>query len=263
LIDFHPENRVIDETSDTFLELLDSVRLLGVVNPPQIQQCTGGRYLMHDGERRIRSARLAKLDNVECDIWPEATSRDVILASIALQTNHDPHRAIHVARRLRDTKNEFGLTLEQLAQRTSIPLHRINTYLSLMKAGDDLLVFFREVDIPVSIASAMVRYQRDTNEARTRSLIERYRSRPMTREEILALRKRDSDAAGDRGDEAEPADDRRDPRSEPVLSRRFETVFRKDPAAALPRLTAVLEQLGYRLVPLTTPPKKLPEANKA
>jgi cytoskeletal protein RodZ len=62
---------------------------------------------------------------------------------------------VHTARRLRDIRNDLGLTHEQVAQHTGLPLDRIKTYASILGVSDHLLRFFEERVIPVKVAAGL------------------------------------------------------------------------------------------------------------
>jgi hypothetical protein len=245
LIDFNERNRTIDENSDSFRELVDSVRAFGVIHAPQVQVQADGRYQLHDGERRIRAACAAGIKELACDVWPAQATAEVILASFVVQQHHKPHAPLEIARRLRTMKHEYGLTNDQLAAKTGIPVDRIETYRMLLQGSEDLLSFFHSYDVPLKTAAAMVRYELETSEHKSRQLIARYKERPLTRDEIVELRKREKARASGRddaaGEAAMPA--------RTVFSRAFAVALKKDSEASLPALVAAVEQLGYRLVP--------------
>jgi hypothetical protein len=198
----------------------------------------------------VRAARAAGIRALVCDIWRPDTTADAIAASVAVQQHHVPHHAIHVARRIRDLKNGEGLTLEQLAARTGIPLTRIKRYQSLLLASDELLTFFTDVDVPLATAVAMARYGGEAGEAKTRQLIADYRKAPIGREELEQRRERLRRPRVD-GSANEAADGAvSQSREQPVLGKRFVMAFRKNPSGELRRLSAALAELGFRLVPV-------------
>jgi transcriptional regulator with XRE-family HTH domain len=149
---------------------------------------------------------------------------------------------LHVARRLRAIKNEGGLSQAELATQTGLPLDRVKTYFSLFGASDDLLRFLEEKEVPLKVAVEFVRYEKATNEARARRLMERHATSPLTVQEIVALRKREL-----RANDAEKTSPQR--RAAGDFLQRFEAQVRKDPGA-LAQLEALAQRLGYRLVPV-------------
>jgi ParB family chromosome partitioning protein len=235
-------NREITEDED-FAGLSDSIRVLGLLQPLHVQRQADGKYKLIDGERRWRAAQKVGLEVVPCDVWSgDSSPREAVLAGIVLNEQRQMHGAMHVARRLRETKNSYGLTAEHVAAQTGLPLDRVKTYLALFGASDELLRFFDERSIPLNVAAEFMRYEKATSEADARQLIKRYIASPMTRHELIAYRKKKTEPKG----LAKASSATR--RSGFGLAERIRTSFRKDKAAALAELEEVLTLLGYRVV---------------
>src|SRR5262249_47567127 len=108
------------------------------------------------------------------------------------------------------------------------------------------LTFFEEKNIPLKVAAELVRFEKATNEARTRKLIERYREHPLSREQIVLLRKR---AQGEEGGTRRPgARASSGARRHVRFAGRLEAAFASDAEAAQKELEGALERLGFRLV---------------
>jgi ParB/RepB/Spo0J family partition protein len=239
-------NRAIAEDED-FGALVESIRVLGILQPLHVQSQADGSYRLIDGERRFRAAQKAGIEQVPCDVWPEnAAISDALVAGIVLNEQRKAHSCIHVARRLRELKNELDLTHEEVASRTGLPLDRVKLYLSVLcGASETLLSFFEENEVPLKVAAEFMRYEKSTNEARTRKLVERYRESPLSRLELIALRKKES---GQREKRATPIDAKAH-----GFSNRLEAAFRRDAARARTELEATLSRLGFRLIALQEP----------
>jgi ParB/RepB/Spo0J family partition protein len=252
-----PHNRrVLDD--DEFQGLVDSIRVLGLLQPIQVRLREDGRYQLIDGERRWRAAYQAGLTEIPCDLWPEgAKACETALAGFALNEQRKAPGCVHVARRLRDLKNELGYTHEQLAAHASLPLDRVKTYFALFGASDFLLTFFEQQDIPLKVAVEFVRFEKSTNEAHARKLVARYQEQPLTALELATLRKRldgkrgaKSESGGKPG-EAVPTKKNDDSPARTLLSR-VEALFARDRDATLRELEALVARLGYRLAAAET-----------
>lgn len=192
-IDPDTNNRAIDEHDEAFSMLVDSVRVLGVLDPIQVRT-HGDRYQLIDGERRWRAALAVGLAEVPCYVWPaSAPARETLVAGVVLNEQRQAHRCIHVARRLREIKNTNGLTGEQLAALTGLTIDRVKTYLCLFNGSEFLLDFFARHDVPLAIAAELIRYERATNEARARAVAVKHLQTPLTREDLIRLRKKASE----------------------------------------------------------------------
>lgn len=236
-------NRVVALDDEEFLALLDSIRVLGILQPLLVQREEEGRYRLVEGERRWQAARLADLAEVPCLVWPaQLAPRDLVAAGVAANEHRVAHGCLQVARRLRQLKNEFAETQERIADRTGLPLPRVKLYLGLFGASDALLAFFAEEGIPLRLAIELVRFEKATSEARARALVQRHKKQPLHIAEVARLRaQRTPDAA----DATPPATA---PGRRAGFAARVEAAFRRDEAQARTELEAVLTKLGFALV---------------
>jgi ParB family chromosome partitioning protein len=238
-------NRTVTEDDD-FELLCDSIRVQGVLAPVHVWRQPDGNYQLIDGERRWRAATKIGLGEIPCDVWPAETDRRrMVVAGVVLNEHRKAHGSLHVALRLRDLKNESGLTHEGLAEQTGLPIDRVKTYFSLILASDHMQTFIDQHEIPLKVAAELVRYERATNPARARKLTERYKESPLTAQQIIALRKREQRGTERKTGDAQPA---RQTRLAGIMQR-FEAEVRREPSA-LSELEKLVGRLGYRLVPL-------------
>jgi len=244
-IDPDTNNRPIDEHGDDFSTLVDSVRVLGVLDPIQVR-AEGERFQLVDGERRWRAARKAGLEEVPCYVWAaSASSRETLIAGVVLNEQRQAHSCIHVARRLRELKLQNGLTGEQVAAVTGLPLDRVKTYLCLFNGSEFLLEFFAKHDVSLTIAAELTRYEKATNEARARTLALRHLETPLSREELVRRRKQDTEAPSKKN-----PDDSAKARHGGSLGRSLERAWQRDPHGARTELETALRTIGFRLVAL-------------
>jgi ParB family chromosome partitioning protein len=163
-------NRTIDETTDSFATLVDSIRVLGILNPVHVHE-DGIGFRVIDGERRWRAAKKAGLGEIPVYVWPSSAARqEALIAGVVLNDQREAHSCLHVARRLHEIRIQNGLTGEQVAAQSGLPLARVKTYLGLFQGSEFLLQFFLDHEVPLHIAAELVRYEKATNEARARRL---------------------------------------------------------------------------------------------
>jgi ParB family chromosome partitioning protein len=239
-----PDNRRMLDDED-FASLCDSIRVSGILQPLQVWRRPDGTHRLIDGERRWRAAQTLGVNEVPCDVWPsDADPRRVAVAGLALNEHRKAHGCLNVARRLRDIKNETGLTHADLAAHSGLPLDRVKSYFSLFDGSDGMLTFLERHGVPLKVAAELVRYERATNEARGRRLVQRYLESPLTAREILALRKRETSREPSK---SEPSPERKTMEGKRIFER-FESVVRRDPSA-LAQLEDLARRLGFQLVP--------------
>ena len=101
-------------------ELAQSIREHGVIEPISVEEA-GNEYILHDGERRTRAARLAGLTDIPAVIvpplngtGPQMRLERAIVANVQ-RVNMTPVEEARAYKRLRD---EFGLNIVQIVTRT-------------------------------------------------------------------------------------------------------------------------------------------------
>ncbi len=230
------KNRTVT-ASEEFQSLVDSVRVLGVLQPVHVRSTANGKFELIDGERRWRAAHAAGLVEIPCEVWPaDANPRDAQIAGIVLNEQRQPHSPIHVARRLGEIKNDYGLTHEQLSKHTGMPADRVKSYLALLGAGTLILEFLESSDTPVKVALELVRYERATDTRRTEKLLKRQAEAPLTRHQIAALRK-----------QATTHDEELPSRVAAPLASRVEKALTRNLSDAISQIETALAKFGYEV----------------
>jgi len=118
---------------DKLEELADSIRDRGVIQPLLVTRAKGNRYHLIAGERRLRAAKLAGLDEVPVVVM-EADSADEQL-ELALIENIQRHdlNAIEEATAYARLIEEFSLTQEEVANRVGKKRSTVTNVLRLLK----------------------------------------------------------------------------------------------------------------------------------
>jgi hypothetical protein len=179
------------------------------------------------------------------------------MIGLSLNEHRESAGSLHVARRLRDIKNELGLSHEELAGRTGLPLDRIKTYFSLFGGSESLLTFLDQRDVPLKLAIEFVRYEKATNEGSARKLTARRLKSPLSVAELMQVRRRLEKKGKDKLSTGE---------IRPVGANRLETLLRglgrelqRDRATTMAALEKLLGPLGYYLVPGADAPAAEPQ----
>jgi ParB family chromosome partitioning protein len=256
------KNRTIDEKGKKFVELVESVRAVGVLQPIHVQRTMDSSYRLVDGERRWRAARACGLETIPCEVWP--ADMDDVNARVAGLILNDPdkreqHTCVQIARGLREIKLARGLSNEQLAEQMRFSLDRVRTYMALFGASEFLFDFFGDEDVSLHVAAELMRFEKEAGEPAARRLVERFREQPMSLDEIALRRKRYAEKKGG----AASKEAREEPTHRPSrLLVSLELTLRKDTSGAIASLVPILEQFGYRLVPAAAP-SETPTASTA
>jgi ParB family chromosome partitioning protein len=123
--------RYFDE--DALKELAESIRARDIKQPLAVcWHPESSKYRIIDGERRYRAARLAGLHDVPC-LLAEADSRGVLLDQIIQNWQRSDLRPYETADALVRLKNEFGMTLIEIAQLTGKSVGEVGKFVALVE----------------------------------------------------------------------------------------------------------------------------------
>ena len=122
--------------SDRLSELAQSIRANGIIQPLVVRR-SGERYQLVAGERRWRAAKLAGLVSVQAVVReiPDDRLLEITLIENLQREDLNP---LEQARAFERLGREFGLTQEQIAQRTGKDRSTISNFLRLLKLPNEV-----------------------------------------------------------------------------------------------------------------------------
>ena len=121
---------------DTLLELADSVRQYGILQPLIVQK-NKGYYEIIAGERRWRAAKLAGLKEVPV-IIKEYTSQQVVEISLIENIQRENLNPIEEAMAFKRLLEEFNLKQDEVAERVSKSRTAVTNSMRLLKLCDEV-----------------------------------------------------------------------------------------------------------------------------
>ena len=135
-------------------ELSASIRASGVVQPILVRPA-GERFEVVAGERRWRSSKMAGLATIPAIVQDIGNER---LLEIALIENiqREDLNAIETAQAFEQLSHDFGLTHEQIAQRTGKDRVTITNFLRLLKLASEVQVMVAEGSLTMGHAKVLV-----------------------------------------------------------------------------------------------------------
>jgi len=114
-------------------ELAASIRARDIKQPLTVRwEPDTGKYRIIDGERRYRAAALAGLQDVPC-LLAEADSRDTLIDQIVHNWQRADLRPYETADALVRLKNEFTMTLAEIAQLTGKSIGEVGKLVALVE----------------------------------------------------------------------------------------------------------------------------------
>ena len=149
---YQPRTRM-DEGS--LYELAESIKAQGVMQPVLVRPLSGGRYEIIAGERRMRAAKLAGLDEVPVlvkDVPDESAAAMALIENI----QREDLNPLEEAQGLKRLTDEFGLTHEMAAQAVGRSRSAASNLLRLLNLTEPVQQMLMAGDIDMGHARALL-----------------------------------------------------------------------------------------------------------
>jgi len=149
---YQPRNTFEDEK---LLELSESIKHLGVIQPITVRKLENGRYQLISGERRLRAAKLAGLTSIPAFIR-DVSETEILQLALVENIQREDLNAIDVAIALEKLIEEYNLTQEQLSEKIGKNRATIANFLRLLKLPVEVQAAIREGKISMGHARALI-----------------------------------------------------------------------------------------------------------
>src|SRR5439155_26610315 len=130
-------------------ELADSIRANGVVQPVVVRPAPNGRYVLILGERRCRASRLAGKATIPAIIRTVSDQQAAEMTVVENLQRQDLN-CLEQAQAFVRLSREFGLTQEQIGQRTGMARESVSNYMRLFKLPPAVQDYVRKGDLGFS-----------------------------------------------------------------------------------------------------------------
>lgn len=140
---------------EALLELSESIRIQGIIQPITVRQLANNQYQIISGERRFRASKLAGLEIVPAYI---RTANDQQMLEMALIENiqRENLNSLEVALSYQRLITECSLKQEELGDRVGKNRTTVNNYLRLLKLPPDIQAAIRDQKITMGHARALI-----------------------------------------------------------------------------------------------------------
>src|SRR6516162_6885999 len=155
LIDRNPYQTRTHVDEAALQELCDSIKVTGVLQPITVRAVPGGRYQLIAGERRWLASQRAGKPTVPA-IVRQVSNEQAMELTIIENLQREDLGPIEQARAFERLGREFGLTQEQMAQRTGKDRSSIANYLRLLKLPQDVQEMLERGEITFGHARALL-----------------------------------------------------------------------------------------------------------
>lgn len=140
---------------DALLELSNSIKELGIIQPVTVRKLGYGKYQLISGERRFRASQVAGLTEVPAFIRI-ANDQEMLEMALVENIQRQDLDAIEVAFSYQKLIEECNLTQEQMSDRVGKKRSTVANYLRLLKLPAEIQLSIRTKDISMGHARAIV-----------------------------------------------------------------------------------------------------------
>jgi ParB family chromosome partitioning protein len=142
-----------DETA--LAELAESIKASGVVQPVLVRPQLGGRFQLIAGERRWLASQRAGKTTVPA-IVKQVSNEQAMEMTIVENLQREDLNCVEQARAYERLGREFGLTQEQMAQRTGKERSSVANFLRLLKLPSEVQTLVEENKLSFGHAKALM-----------------------------------------------------------------------------------------------------------
>lgn len=144
-----------DFDQESLNELSESIKEQGIIQPITVRKMGYDKYQLISGERRLKAAKLAGLDEIPCYI---RIANDQQMLEMALVENiqRESLNALEIAISYQRLIEECELTQEELSQRVGKNRSTVTNYMRLLKLPAELQIAIRDNKITMGHARALI-----------------------------------------------------------------------------------------------------------
>ncbi|HTL82837.1 MAG TPA: ParB/RepB/Spo0J family partition protein [Bacteroidia bacterium] len=156
---FQPRTH-FEETA--LLELADSIKQHGIIQPVTVRKMGYDRFQLISGERRFRASQIAKIESIPAYVRV-ANDQNMLEMALVENIQRENLDAIEIAISYKRLIDECSLTQEQLSEKVSKQRSTVTNYLRLLKLPVEVQLGIREKKISMGHARALVNVEKQTD----------------------------------------------------------------------------------------------------
>ncbi|MBV6485403.1 MAG: ParB/RepB/Spo0J family partition protein [Flavobacteriales bacterium] len=140
---------------EALLELADSIKELGIIQPVTVRKLGYDKYQLISGERRFRASQIAGLDRIPAFIRI-ANDQEMLEMALVENIQRENLDAIEVAFSYQKLIEECNLTQEKLSERVGKKRSTVANFLRLLKLPAEIQLAIRTKEITMGHARALI-----------------------------------------------------------------------------------------------------------
>jgi ParB family transcriptional regulator, chromosome partitioning protein len=140
---------------DALLELAESIRVHGIIQPITVRRLTLNQYQLISGERRFQASKLAGLTSIPAYIR-SADDQQMLEMALIENIQRENLNAIEIALSYQRLISECNLKQDELGERVGKNRTTVTNYLRLLKLPPDIQIAVRDNKLSMGQARAII-----------------------------------------------------------------------------------------------------------
>jgi ParB family chromosome partitioning protein len=154
-IENNPKQPRHDFDEHSLSELAASIRIHDIIQPVTLVKLPTGRYRLVSGERRVRAAKMAGLQDIPSYIR-QANDQQLLELALLENLQREDLNAVEIALSYKRMMDELNYTQEQVAERMGKERSTVTNYIRLLKLPPDIQVAVRSNLLSMGHARALI-----------------------------------------------------------------------------------------------------------
>ena len=140
---------------DALMELAESIRIHGIIQPITVRKLAHNQYQLISGERRFQASKLADLNTIPAYIRA-ANDQQMLEMALIENIQRENLNAIEIALSYQRLMSECSLKQDELGERVGKNRTTVTNYLRLLKLPPDIQIAVRDNKLSMGHARAII-----------------------------------------------------------------------------------------------------------
>lgn len=154
-IEVNPFQPRTEFDEEALIELSESIKLYGIIQPITVRKIDDDRYQLISGERRLRASKMLNLETIPAYVR-QANDHELLEMALVENIHRKDLDPIEISISYQRLIEECQLTQEQLSERLGKNRSTIANFLRLLKLPEEIQLGLRQNKITVGHARALI-----------------------------------------------------------------------------------------------------------